>query len=227
MLQKELLTALYPANTNFGIAFHKRKPQFRSLKRQVWTLLSQSEEDTAKYTILQIVSQLLLWIELDLFASPTSEHVFVSSWSTLFNILLHDTPLRATPNQGYVRRATKKSVRLNAAILYDLEAKRLDISKSYPIITEGQALGLDFYTLRRYGDVLGAGRSTTKSISLPSHVDQLKAFLESETILTRLAFKFAHDATDVLTMSSPTPFGANSDCYDDDDDDGSSSTMDC
>ncbi|KAG0232995.1 hypothetical protein BGW41_001654 [Actinomortierella wolfii] len=196
MLQKELLTALYPANTNFGIAIHKRRPQFRSLKRQVWTLVSQSEEDTAKYTILQIVSQLLLWIELDLFASPTSEHVFVSSWSTLFNILLHDTPLRAIPTQArqeaesmygstystacgrkvdmsvrirfdgkrqhevaiFEFEATtatkamceeqqKKSVRLNAAILYDFEAKGLDISESYPIIAKGQALGLDFYTL--------------------------------------------------------------------------------
>lgn len=95
----------------------------------------------------------------------------------------------STATRAICEKQQKKSVRLNAAILHDLEAKGLDISKSYPIIAEGQALGLDFYTLRRYDNILGAGRSTSKGISLPSHVDQLKSFFESEAILTLLAFK--------------------------------------
>ena len=95
----------------------------------------------------------------------------------------------ATATQAVCERQQKKSVRRNAAILLDPEAKGLDTSKSYPIITEGQALGLDFYALRRYDEVLGAGRSTTKGISLPAHVGQLTAFFESKTIFILLAFK--------------------------------------
>ncbi|KAG0077769.1 hypothetical protein BGZ92_001782 [Podila epicladia] len=91
-----------------------------------------------------------------------------------------------------------------------------------PIIAEGQTLGLDFYTLRRYGEVLGAGRSTSKGITLPSYVDQLKTFFESETIFTLLAFKehlrqYAYEVTDVLANSAPTPFGYDYDCDDEDD----------
>ncbi|KAG0249338.1 hypothetical protein DFQ27_000180, partial [Actinomortierella ambigua] len=54
----------------------------------------------------------------------------------------------------------KKSVRLNAAILVDFEARGLDLSHHYPIIAEGKGLSMDFYALRRYGDILGAGRAT-------------------------------------------------------------------
>ncbi|KAF9571454.1 hypothetical protein EC968_000549 [Mortierella alpina] len=122
----------------------------------------------------------------------------------------------AAASRAICERQQKKSVRLNAAILYDLEAKGLDTTKSYPIIGEGQALGLDFYTLRRYGEVLGAGRSTVKGISLPSHVDQLKAFFESEVLFILLAFKehlqqYAYDVTDVLAKSVRTPFGNDDD----------------
>ncbi|KAF9579439.1 hypothetical protein BGW38_004295 [Lunasporangiospora selenospora] len=269
LLLDDLLTTLYPAISNSSSTNNRRKPYFQSLKRRVWALLSQLEEESIKYTTLQIVTQILLWIELDIFASPTSEHVFVSSWSTLFNILLHDTPLRAVPGEliskasakarqeakskygstcstpcgrkvdmsirirfdgkwqhevaifefkrematrSVRERQQKKSVRLNAAILYDLEAKGLDIEKSYPIIAEGLGLGLDFYTLRRYNDVLGAGRSTVKGISIPPSVDQLKAFFESETMFILLAFKehlrqYAYDVIDVLANTAPTPFG--------------------
>lgn len=94
-----------------------------------------------------------------------------------------------TATRVVCEKQRKKYVRLNAAILHDLEAKGLDISKSYPIIAEGQAPGLDFYALRLYDEVLGAGRSSTKGISLPSHVNQLKAFFESETVFVLLAFK--------------------------------------
>lgn len=82
---------------------------------------------------------------------------------------------------------------------------------------------MDFYTLRRYQDVLGAGRSTPKGVSLPSQVDDLKAFLESDTMITLLAFRehlrrFAVDVKDVLAMSTQTPFGSSSDEDTDEDD---------
>ncbi|KAG0275267.1 hypothetical protein BGZ96_003853, partial [Linnemannia gamsii] len=141
-----------------------------------------------------------------------------------------------TATQAMCEKQQRKSVRLNAALLYDLEAKGLDITKSYPIIAEGQALGLDFYALWRYDEILGAGRSTTKGISLPSHVDQLKAFFESETLFILLSFKehlreYAFEVTDVLANSAPTPFGHvpdsdDSDGSDDEDDEVNAPTPD-
>ncbi|KAG0354940.1 hypothetical protein BGZ54_001365, partial [Gamsiella multidivaricata] len=286
-LQEDLLKTLHPATTNTSSTNNRGKPQLQSHKRRVWTLLSEAEKETAKYTILQIVSQVLLWIELGLFASPTSEHVFLSSWCALFNTLLIDTSVHAVPGElvskasaqvrqkaeskygstsstacgrkvdmsvrirfndmwqhkvaifgfkaataarAVCEKQQKRSFRLNAAILYDLEAKGLDISKSYPIIAEGQALGLDLYALRRYDEVLSAGHSTTKGISLLSHVDQFKAFFESETIFILLAFKehlrqYAYDVMDVLANSVPTPFGYDHD-YDDEGDEENAPTLD-
>lgn len=95
-LLEDLLKNLYPAITDTN-SMNRGKPRLRSLKRRIWTLLSEADEETARYTILQIVSQVLLWIELGQFVSSTSEHVYVSSWCTLFNILLLDTSLRAIP----------------------------------------------------------------------------------------------------------------------------------
>ncbi|KAF9158976.1 hypothetical protein BGX20_003162, partial [Mortierella sp. AD010] len=83
----------------------------------------------------------------------------------------------------------KKSIRLNAAILMDLESRGLDLTHHYPIVAEGKGLGLDFYALRRYGDVLGVGRSTRKGIMLPSDVAELKTFLQSNSLLTLFAFR--------------------------------------
>lgn len=93
---KDLSKTLHPASET-STKDYRGKPQFQSLKRRVWTLLSEAQEETTGYTTLQIVSQILLWIELGIFASPTSEHVYVSSWCTIFNILLLDTSLRAIP----------------------------------------------------------------------------------------------------------------------------------
>src|SRR5690349_14378018 len=62
----------------------------------------------------------------------------------------------------------RKSVRLNGAVLRDLESQGLDITKCYPIIAEGRGAAMDFYTLRRYEDILGAGRSTSHKVWLPS-----------------------------------------------------------
>lgn len=82
----------------------------------------------------------------------------------------------------------RKSVRLNGAILLDLEKRGLNIADSYPVIAEGRGLAMDFYTLRRYEDVLGAGRSTLASVWLPSSDAQLKRFLKSDSLHMLLAF---------------------------------------
>lgn len=275
-LPRDLLVALHPQID------HDRHcpPQFGQLKKCVWNLLCSTPEKTAVYTILQIMNQIILWIELGVFETPTSEQVYVSAWSLLFNILLSDSGIRAIPGELVSKASTnarqrtedafgsttsascgrkvdlsirirvdnqwkteiaifefksssstpeickkqqQKSVRINAAILLDLESRGLNIDKSYPIIAEGRALGMDFYTLRRYQDVLGAGRSTPKGVSLPSQVDDLKAFLESDTMITLLAFRghlrrFAVDVKDVLAMSTQTPFGSSSDEDTDEDD---------
>ncbi|KAG0290478.1 hypothetical protein BGZ96_006066 [Linnemannia gamsii] len=277
-LLRDLLVALHPQID------HDRHcpPQFGQLKKCVW--LCSTPEKTAVYRILQIMNQIILWIELGLFETPTSEQVYVSAWSLLFNILLSDSGIRAIPgdlvskasanarqqtedafgsttsasrgrkvdlsirirvdNQWKTeiaifefksssstpemcKKQQQKSVRINAAILLDLASRGLHIDKSYPIIAEGRALGMDFYTLRRYQDVLGAGRSTPKGVSLPSQVDDLKSFLESDTMITLLAFResdtehlrrFAVDVKDVLGMSTQTPFGSSSDEDTDEDD---------
>ncbi|KAG0304985.1 hypothetical protein BGZ98_004745 [Dissophora globulifera] len=256
-------------------------PELGRLKKRVWRLLCDATENTAVYTTLQIMNQIILWIELGMFVSPTSEQVYVTAWSLIFNILLFGTNIRAIPGelvskataherqrtenafgcttstpcgrkvdlsirikvdnqwrteiaifefklstatQEICRRQQKKSVRLNAAILLELETRGLDISKSFPVIAEGQALSMNFYSLRRFGEVLGAGKSTSKGIFLPSQVEHLKAFLESDTIMTLLSFKehlrrYAADITDVLAASVLTPFGDDSDDDEDDEED--------
>jgi hypothetical protein len=83
----------------------------------------------------------------------------------------------------------QKSVHLNAEILLELEARGLDLQHSFPIIAESRGLGLDFYTIRRNDDILGAGRSTANGLPLPSQVPQLKIFLQSNGILTLLSFR--------------------------------------
>ncbi|KAF9273021.1 hypothetical protein BGZ88_004153, partial [Linnemannia elongata] len=89
-LLEDLLKHLYPTIADIN-SMYRGKPRFRSLKRRVWTLLSEADEETARYTILQIVSQVLLWIELGQFVSPTSEHVLCRAGapSSTFCCLTH------------------------------------------------------------------------------------------------------------------------------------------
>ncbi|KAF9142731.1 hypothetical protein BGX30_002339, partial [Mortierella sp. GBA39] len=243
-----MLKALYPSLDKDQYS----EPDFVKPQQKMWQLLSETassrktQEEKARYTTLLVVQQIVLWIELKVFVQPTSEHVFVSGWSTLFNILLRDTTMgailgelaskasasaRQAAEQAYgsttstpcgrktdmsiriqvrnewkqdivifefkssqatkqmLQRQQKKSVRLNAAIMMDLEAHGLNIKRSYPIVAEGQGLSLDFYTLRRYEDVLGAGRATAKGISLPSQVTELRTFLQGDTFSTLMTFR--------------------------------------
>ncbi|KAG0040473.1 hypothetical protein BGZ83_002531 [Gryganskiella cystojenkinii] len=276
-LLADLLQSLHP---RIGIDRYC-PPELGRLKKRVWRLLCDTAENTTTSMILQIVNQITLWIELGMFVSPTSEHVYVSAWSMIFNILLLGTNIRAIPGElaskstarerqrtervfgsttstpcgrkvdlsirikvdnewkteiaafefksstaglEICERQQKKSVRLNAAILLGLEARGLDITKSFPVIAEGQALHMNFYTLRRFGEVLGAGRSTTNGIFLPSQVEDLKSFFQSDTITTLLSLKehlrrYAADVTDALATSVVSPFGPISDNDTDDSDD--------
>ncbi|KAF8926227.1 hypothetical protein BGZ58_000088, partial [Dissophora ornata] len=82
----------------------------------------------------------------------------------------------------------RKSVRLNGAILLELEHRGVNIANSYPTIAERRGLVMDFYTLRRHDDILGAGRSTLSDVWIPSHERQLKQFLKSNSLHVLLAF---------------------------------------
>lgn len=82
-----------------------------------------------------------------------------------------------------------KSVRLNTAILLALEEKGLDIAQWHHTIAETRALSIDFYTLRRYGEVIGAGRSTQEKVWLPFGYNKLDAFLSSRSFEVLLGFR--------------------------------------
>ncbi|KAI7823572.1 hypothetical protein BC939DRAFT_160279 [Gamsiella multidivaricata] len=211
-----------------------------------------------KYLVLKIVSQVLHWLENDIFAAPLSEHVFVSAWSDVLNTLFAQSGLRGIPGElgsrasresrsltesvfgGKMATSTSsrkvdmtirvfvdkswadeicvfeckpevsdhvcqvqqgKSVRLNTAILLALEEKGLDVAQWHPIIAETRALSIDFYTLRRYGDIIGAGRSTQEKVWLPSGYIKLDAFLSSRSFEVLLGFR----ATATLVSSPATP----------------------
>jgi len=81
-LLDELLKALYP---DFD------KDQVRQLLQDAANS-RHTRAEKAKRTTLQIVQQLLLWIELDL-QPPTSEHGYVSEWAMVFNIQFFDTSI--------------------------------------------------------------------------------------------------------------------------------------
>ncbi|KAF9991523.1 hypothetical protein BGZ79_004359 [Entomortierella chlamydospora] len=104
-----------------------------------------------------------------------------------------------------------KSIRLNSAILNNLESHGLDICRWYPIIAETRAASVDFYTIRKYEDVLGVGRATIKKCWIPTHSSQLKGFLRSGTMETLLGFRqhllhYASEATAVLSANPSSPF---------------------
>jgi len=67
----------------------------------------------------------------------------------------------------------QQSVRLDAAILSHLEGLVLDISKTYLVAAETRALSVEFHTLKRYGEVFGAGKATHRRIWLGSELYRL------------------------------------------------------
>ncbi|KAF9537311.1 hypothetical protein EC957_008486 [Mortierella hygrophila] len=247
-LQEELLAALYPDPEEPG------STDFSNLRRTVRQRLADLEQeprrtrgDKEHYAVLEIFDLILFWLAIRKFEKPSPEHVFVGSWSDVFNALFQGANLRVIPGElvseasrknrqiangefggttvdgvggrkvdltlrimvaggvweGEVavfegkrqvsdkacRIQQQKSVRLNAAILDDLEDRGLDTSKTYPVIAETRALAVDFYTLRRQGDIFGAGRATVRRVWLPAHPTELKAFLLSDSLQVLLGFR--------------------------------------
>ncbi|KAF9346775.1 hypothetical protein BGX26_001711 [Mortierella sp. AD094] len=106
----------------------------------------------------------------------------------------------------------RRAVRHNTAILLDLEKRGLDTSSYFPVIAEGLGLALNFYTLRRYDDVIGTGRTTSKCAWLPYDETSLKEWLLSDSVHILLAFtkhtlKFASAAIQSMArmMAGPLP----------------------
>ncbi|KAG9061834.1 hypothetical protein KI688_006985 [Linnemannia hyalina] len=65
-------------------------------------------------------------------------------------------------------RQHNKSIRLNTAIFKNLESHGLDICLWYPIITEIRAASADFYTIKKYENMLGVGRMTIRNSAPPA-----------------------------------------------------------
>ncbi|KAF9079592.1 hypothetical protein BGX23_003643 [Mortierella sp. AD031] len=101
-LLSDLLQSIHPQ-----IDFDRHcPPEFGQLKKHVWTMLCDTPEKTAAYTTLQIMNQIILWIERGMLVSPTSEQVYVTAWSLIFNILLFDTNIRAIPGELISKSST-------------------------------------------------------------------------------------------------------------------------
>ncbi|KAG0363215.1 hypothetical protein BG005_002364 [Podila minutissima] len=266
-LRADMLAALYPDPDDSAAM------SVESLQMFVYESLIQcigprpTRAAKEKYLVLKIVSQVLHWLENDNFASPLSEHVFVSAWSDIVNTLFAQSGLRGIPGELGSRASREsrflaesvfggktvtssssrkvdltirvfvdkswtdeicvfeckpevsdlvcqvqqgKSVRLNTAILLALEEKGLDIVQHYPIIAETRGLSIDFYTLRRYNDIIGCGRATQEKVWLPSGYTKLNAFLRSRSFEVLLGFRahmalYAKTATATLASSPATP----------------------
>ncbi|KAG0320056.1 hypothetical protein BGZ99_004707 [Dissophora globulifera] len=104
----------------------------------------------------------------------------------------------------------RKAVRLNGAILMELKDKGVDVEQNFLVIAEGRGLAVNFYTLRRYGDVLGAGRAISSSIWFPAHVSQFKRFLLSDTMHILLAFaehtrRYGMEVADTIAARPAAP----------------------
>ncbi|KAG0329180.1 hypothetical protein BG004_002386, partial [Podila humilis] len=104
----------------------------------------------------------------------------------------------------------RKSVRLNTAILHDLEHKGIDTSNHFPIIAEGRDCCLSLYTLKRKGNVMVAGKSTREVAWIPSDMVQLKQFLKSDSIHVLLNFadhtaRYAVHVQEALSMIRRPP----------------------
>ncbi|KAF9967437.1 hypothetical protein BGZ73_000540 [Actinomortierella ambigua] len=152
------------------------------LQRKVWQLLAnigqedmKSKDQRTKLQVLLIVNHLCVLIGSNQLALPSSEHVVYEFKSS-------------TVSDDACEKQQRKAERLNGAILMDLERQGIDISKYFPVIAEGKGLTIHLYTLRRFGDVLGAGHAIRNPVWLPADLTQLKQFLLSDAVHILVAF---------------------------------------
>ncbi|KAK3838857.1 MAG: hypothetical protein J3R72DRAFT_512044 [Linnemannia gamsii] len=111
-----IMNTVPPGNPKFGLS---------SIIVEVSKLI-QTQESHARAAVTDLM------IEIGLLVPPTSEYVYVSAWIMLLNNMFNDSNLRNIPQQH-------KSVRLNGAIMLDLEQWGVDLRRCYPVIAEGQA----------------------------------------------------------------------------------------
>ncbi|CAO3565378.1 unnamed protein product [Mortierella alpina] len=217
-LRAELQAALYPDPDDPAAM------SVESLQRFVYVSLSQcvgphpTRAAREKYIVLKIVSQVLHWLENDIFTAPLSEHVFVSAWSDIFNTLFARSGLRSIPGE-LGSKASRESRFLTESMFGHKTATstnprkvdmtiRIFVDKSWA--DEICIFEFDFYALRRYGDIIGAGRATQEKVWLPSGYNKLDAFLSSRSFEVLLGFRahmalYAKKATATLASSPATP----------------------
>ncbi|KAG0029286.1 hypothetical protein BGZ81_003959 [Podila clonocystis] len=75
-------------------------------------------------------------------------------------------------------------IRIWCYVLKDILAGHL----SFPIIAETHGSQVTLYSIRRYGDVFGVGLATHETITIPTNVQELKSFLQSNNLDILLAF---------------------------------------
>ncbi|KAG0264778.1 hypothetical protein BGZ95_003526 [Linnemannia exigua] len=102
-LLSELLLVLCPGLDNDPYA----EATLIGLQVKVWELLGNSARETgiktkeqkAVHTVLMVVSHICSLLATEQFAPPTSEHVFVSAWTHILNVLFYDSKIRAIPGE--------------------------------------------------------------------------------------------------------------------------------
>jgi hypothetical protein len=97
----ELLNALAPDQDNDSLA----EITLVGLQVKVWELLAKSardgppknKEQKAVMVVLKAVGQICLFLENKQLEPPHSEHVFVSVWSSIMNLLFQGSLIRVIP----------------------------------------------------------------------------------------------------------------------------------
>ncbi|KAI8356254.1 hypothetical protein B0O80DRAFT_527913 [Mortierella sp. GBAus27b] len=115
-LRADLQTALYPDPEDPAAMSVESLQKFvyESLSKCVGPRSTRAARE--KYLVLQIVSQVLHWLENDVFAAPSSEHVFVSTWSDVFNTVLGLAQVRSHFSHHNTYRTRRAALRGYSAI---------------------------------------------------------------------------------------------------------------
>ncbi|KAG0045416.1 hypothetical protein BGZ83_009380 [Gryganskiella cystojenkinii] len=206
----DLLKALYPNLDKDQYS----EPDFVNLHYKVSKMLSEAarsrntQGEKAKYTTLLVVQQVILWIELKMFSSPTSEHVFVSAWTMLFNILLHDTIMRAIP--GELASKASAGARQIAEQTYGSTTstpcgRKIDLSVRIQIQNEWKKEIVIFEFKSPQATKQMLQRQQRKSVRLNAAI-----LMDLEARGEHLR-RYALDVLDGLSKTPLTPFGSDDD----------------
>ncbi|KAF9418014.1 hypothetical protein BGZ76_004460, partial [Entomortierella beljakovae] len=100
-LLPELLSALYPDLEEDPCA----DPSLIGLQVKLWSMLGQMANETSGSTkvrravkaALMIMNHICSLLATEQFMPPTPEHVFVSAWTHILNLIFHGSKIRAIP----------------------------------------------------------------------------------------------------------------------------------